>query len=436
MAKSDQKERRRVSARRMVEEHDSGHNNKALKIPAGFKLRRIKKEDVYRWDFLPYEVKADHNPHADKGSLGFERIYFVHKNIGPNEATVTCLAKTFGDPCPICEHRAKIAREGASKDALKALQPSERQLFIIVDTEAKKEEIEIFDHSEWLFGKYLREKIEKADPGDDYEAFADLQDGQTLKISAKEVKGPGYSWYDCANIEFKKRTREYPESILSKVPDLDECVVRPTYEEVDELFFKGTDRDEDDKDDGKTPSRLSKDKEDVQEPPSRVRKDKDDEDDEDKRPARGKDKEDEDKDDKDGDVAVGDTVEFEYKGKTRRGIVKEIDEKNELIRVKCDDRDAPYNVEPDDVTKVEPEPEKEPEKEEKKPARGKKTTAAKEEKTEAASFTPKVGAMVVHKKLGECEIVKIKGEVVTLEDSETELHGGIPLSECSPVKKK
>lgn len=433
MAKNEQKERRRVSARRMVEEHDSGRNNKALNIPSGFKLRRIKKEDVYRWDFLPYEVKVDHNPHADKGALHMERTYFVHKNIGPNEATVTCLAKTFNEPCAICEQRAKIAREGAGKDALKALQPSERQLWIVIDTEAKKEEIEIFDHSEWLFGKYLREKIEKADPGDDYEAFADLQDGQTLKIAAKEVKGAGYSWYDCANIEFKKRSEAYPESILKEVPDLDACIVHPTYEEVADLFFKGTDKEDEDQNEKDEKDKKS----DAPERSRRVPKEKEDDKDKEEPKTRGKGKEDDkedDKDEKSDDVEVGDTVEFEYKGKARRGLVKEIDTKNELIRVKCDDRDAPYNVEPDDVTKVEPEPEKE---EPKKTRGGKTSTKEKDDKDKkSASFEPKVGMMVTHDKHGECEIVKVKGDVLTLEDTETELHGGVPVSECTPSKKK
>lgn len=420
-AKEKAKERRKVSAKRMVETHDSG-GSKALRIPSGYKMRNIKKAGTYRWDFLPYEVKVANNPHADKGSLHMERTYFVHRGIGVNEDTYLCAAKTFGHPCPICEERARLARDpNADDDKVKALKPKERQLWIIIDLDSKEKEIEIFDYSEWLFGRYLREKVDKQDPSDHYDMFADLEEGQTVKIGAREEKNQGTTWYDCANIEFKARAKQYDESMLEKVPDLDACLYETPYEKLKAIFMG---------EEGEVEEETAPDKPEEEEeapaPKGNKGKPAPKKEEKEPEPEEKEEEEEEAADDDDVPFKKGDKVEFEYKGDEKTGTVVEFDKKNELVRVQCEDRTNPYNVEPGDCKLVEEE-EPEPEKPAKKGAK---------EEAPAAKADIKIGAMVTHKEFGICEIIRIKDGVLTLEDDNGELHNGVKPTDVKTKSKK
>jgi hypothetical protein len=397
-------QRRKASASRMVEDHDSG-GSRALKIPTGIKMLKVNKAGTRRLDFLPYECKVDHNPHADKGSLAVERTYFVHRGIGVNEDQILCAAKTLGKPCPICEKRAELNRGDGNQDQVKALRPKERQLWIVIDLDTKEKDIQIWDVSEHLFGRYIRDKIDKQDPGDNYNLFADLEDGKTLKIGVREEKGDGMTWYDCSNIEFKDRDKPYDESILEKVPDLDACLNDLGYDKASKIFLGESkpEEDEDDEDRNGTAERTE-----TPEP--------------EEKPRAGKAKEEKPevpepaKDEDDAAFKKGDVVEFEYKGEKVTGEVLEFDKANDLVRVKSDQRANPHNLEPDDLKKVE------------RPKAGKD----KEEKPAAKGEAIKVGDMVRHKKHGICEVIKIKGDDVTIEDDNNDLQK-VPLADL--VKK-
>ena len=232
-------EKRRASAKQMVEKHESG-GSKALRVPEAAKFFKFKKEGTYRLDFLPYDVKSAANPTADKGSLGVCRPYYVHRDIGPGEDTYLCAAKTLGKPCPICEHRAKLAREGADDDVIKALKPKERTLYNVIDTANREDGVQLLDYSDWLLGKYLRGKIEGADPKerDAFELYADLSEGMTVKIVTTEEKGAGGSWMVCNNIEFKPRDKQYEDEMLSKTFDLDAIISETPYEKLRAIFLQ------------------------------------------------------------------------------------------------------------------------------------------------------------------------------------------------------
>lgn len=403
-----QKPREKVSAKRMVEERDGGYC-KYLRLPPGVKLMLVKKAGIRRWDFLPYRVTVPHNPHADKGKLAVERTFYVHKDIGPNEEAHLCPAKTFGKPCPVCEDRARMARDpNVDEEKIKALKPKERQLFAVMDADEKGEEICVFDYSEHLFGKHLKEKIDKQDAKDNYDMFADADEGSTLKIGFAEEKGARGSWYVGSNIEFKPRQRQITDEILEKVPDLDLCLHETPYDKLKAIYF------------GESP-----DKPDEDEPDTTTGGDEPDEPEE--KPARGKAKKDEDdepekpaKDSDEGGLAVGDWVEFDFKGEKVRGEVKAIDEENNLVRVKSDKRDNLHNVEPDECEKVDPP----------KPA-GK---AAKEEAPTKGEGSFKIGDYVKHPKFGRCEIIKIKDGLLVLEDDDSEMHGKVDPKEVKKVQ--
>ena len=96
-AKKKRKERKRVSAKNRVNTHGTGGGNNYLRVPDGYSIFKPK-EGKYRLDFMCYEV-GEGNPFAKQGELHYERTFWVHRNIGPNDEWHLCLAKTFKKPC-------------------------------------------------------------------------------------------------------------------------------------------------------------------------------------------------------------------------------------------------------------------------------------------------------------------------------------------------
>src|SRR5262249_29306439 len=157
---------------------------------------------TYRLDIIPYEAGKG-NPYADEGMFHYERTYFCHKKVGPNEDTYICPAKTFGKPCPICEERTRLSRDPEADEAvLKSLRPKERQLWNVFVYDQADKGVQVWDVSDWLFGKHLRAKVQKCEK---YESFADPDDGWTLDIGANQESGDGMTWFTFQDIEFLPR---------------------------------------------------------------------------------------------------------------------------------------------------------------------------------------------------------------------------------------
>lgn len=232
----ESRQRKVVSAKKWASEHESGFSRTSLKVPEGLTIFNVKKAGTYRLDVIPYTV-GEGNPHSDAGELHYERTYYIHARIGPNGDTYCCLAKTFNKPCPICEERAKMARDPDSDEKLvKSLFPKERNLWnVFVHSEPEKG-VQVWDVSDHLFGKHLRAKINNADESDGYDTFADPEEGQTLKIGATEEKGGGFTWRTCNDIEFKSRKEPISEEIMSAAVCLDDMLVEMEYDKLKSVF--------------------------------------------------------------------------------------------------------------------------------------------------------------------------------------------------------
>jgi hypothetical protein len=232
-----------TSAKKRAEQHATMGRN-TLTVPEGMKFFKIKKPGVYRVDVLPYTV-GEHNPHADPGHLHYERTYFVHRNVGPNEEMFVCLRKTHGKDCPICEYRAKLARDPkASEDELKSLEPKERQLFLVIDKDHEDAGVQLWEESYHLFGKFLDNKIKNSDEEDQYENFYHLEDGLTLKIGATEKSFGGRDFCEMSDIEFKARKVPYDADMLAELPCLDDIPAKHKYEDLRKIFLQVDDGDE------------------------------------------------------------------------------------------------------------------------------------------------------------------------------------------------
>lgn len=254
------REERVVSARQRVVEHESGSKMSSLNIPEGANILQVKKSCTLKVDFIPYEIqKANVNPFKKaKGALHFERTYFTHRNIGPQNAIYCCLAATFRLPCPICEYRAQLSKsgDGDNEKEIRDLKPSERQLFNLIDLSDKEKGIQIFDYSNWLFGRILDAKIKRYDDGR-FDLFADLKQGLTVEMSFDENKSGGFTSYPCVEIQFLPRIKGYQASILEKAFDLDEVPKLVPYAELKKIFLQ-TPPDEDEEETEKVETKGKK----------------------------------------------------------------------------------------------------------------------------------------------------------------------------------
>ena len=256
VTKRSRKKRERVSARRRIEEHKSGGNVNYIRLPEGYKFFEPKVER-YRLDFLPFRVGKG-NPYADQGGEHYERTFYIHKDIGPNNDWHLCLAKTLGKPCPVCEKRAMLARSSdTDDDVLKALSPKQRQLFLVVDHDNPDEKL-LWNYSYHSFGDKLDAKIRGAEEEDDYDYFADPEEGKLVRIVFTQAKGG--KWLDCTDIEFKERKQQYKASIIDEMPCLDDLLVPTPYHKLEAEFLQieTTDDEDDDEDDEPKPEKPEK----------------------------------------------------------------------------------------------------------------------------------------------------------------------------------
>ena len=264
MAKSRQQreERRKVSGKRRAEEHKGGFASTSINVTDSVTLFSVDNGKPKRLEIIPYEVKGDDNPYADKGDLHFERTYFTHRDVGPNGDTYVCPAKTAGKKCPICEHRAKLVKDpDADEDIIKEMGPKERQLWNVFDHDDPDAGVQVWDVSYHLFGKHLDKKIKDADEDEEYEFFADPEDGLTVKVGFEEKSFGSTKFYDANNIEFKKRSSSISDDILDQAQDLDGLLIIKPYDELKRVFLQMDDE----------PSKKEEEEEEVETPPKKLR---------------------------------------------------------------------------------------------------------------------------------------------------------------------
>lgn len=285
-------------AKKRASEHERDFDSFSLKLPKDAKLFKVKKAGIVRLDIIPF-VAGKGNPFAEEGMLHYERTYYAHSRIGPNEVSVVCPKDTADEDgktgaCPVCELQRKLKLDpDADEKLVKSLYPRERQLFQVIDLDDEKAGIQLWDVSYHLFGKFLDARIRDADPEDGYHRFYRLDKGLTLKIGFKEESFGKHKFYKAETIDFKDRRESYDDSIIDKGFCLDELIKILSYDQIKEALEGGNQRDEKkgrDEDDEK-PSRRSSD-EDDEKPARRSRDDDDDDrkpskkDEDDERPSR------------------------------------------------------------------------------------------------------------------------------------------------------
>jgi hypothetical protein len=350
----DERRRPVVDAGRRVTEHTSG-SRQHLKIPEGLGLFMPKKPGAYKIEVIPYEMTKSSQRfvtnYAKPGEWYYERTHWVHDNVGVNNDKAICLAKNFNKPCPICEHRAMLLKrpDAEAEKLAYALKPKERQLFLVLDHAEPHKGLQLWDVSNWCFGKQLDQKIAAADDDDRkaFRRFADSEEGRTLKlIGSEESTGDGGGKYMKFSVDaFKERSEALDPDLFDHGHVLDDMVKEMDYDGLKKFFLQGDDEDAEKKagskgkkeDDDKPTGGFAK-------PGGKKKPDPDDDD----PPAKKKDEEPAPK----GKVGKGDTVTFVYRDKRWTGKAVGFNAETGLVRVECEGRENPFSVDVDDITVV------------------------------------------------------------------------------------
>ncbi len=237
-AKTRRKERKKVSAKRRVAEHRTGFQSTTYNIPDGVNMFKLKSEGVKRIDVLPFTAGKG-NPFAEEGEDYYERTFWIHRGIGPNNDTYVCPRKTYGLPCPICDFRDAMRRkEDFDEDLYRDLAPKERQLFAVLDRADVEAGPQIWDVSYHLFGRRLDNEIQNQEEGEGLDLFADPEEGATLKLGIEEKSMGSTNFYAVEAVKFISRRDPIDEEILEKVPCLDDLLIAKPYDELKSIFLQ------------------------------------------------------------------------------------------------------------------------------------------------------------------------------------------------------
>lgn len=251
------REQRLAAAKAWAEKKPSGFESRTIRLPDNLSMFRVERAGTRRLDFMPFLVSDEawkkltrDCKQSDPDFECYEQTYYVHRNIGPSSATFVCPRKTFGKPCPVCEHLAKNQR---NDELYRSIGPKYRHLWALIDItdeESRKKEIQIWDTGHWkTFGEKLRTEINETN---NY-LWADSVEGMTLEVRFIEKSYNNKPYFEADKITLVPRKKQYTEKLAETTPKLCDFLIETSYEEMKSAFEEGVDATRDD-DPEETPS--------------------------------------------------------------------------------------------------------------------------------------------------------------------------------------
>ena len=204
-----------------------------------------------RINIIPYEIKTKNHPLVKRGEFEIgDKDYvmdvFVHRGIGPSEASVICLKQTYGKPCPVCEQQALLKKQGKEDEAA-ALKAS-RRVFYNVEDLKEPGKLKVFETSHFLFEKELIDEARDDEDGG-FVDFADEEDGKEIKFRCSKVKKGNFEFNEFKSFSFEDRDEPISDDLLESAISFDEIMNVPTYEEAQKILFGDDEDDDTDEDD-------------------------------------------------------------------------------------------------------------------------------------------------------------------------------------------
>ena len=182
---------------------------------------------------------------------------YVHRGVGPSEASVLCLKNTYGKPCPICEQSALLRKQG-KEDEAGALKPSRRVFYNVQDLK-NPDVLKVFEASHYLFEKELIDEARDDEEGG-FVDFADEESGKEIKFRCSKTSKGGFEFNEFKSFSFEDRDENIPDELLESAISFDEIMNVPTYEEAEKILYGRDEDEEQDEDEAEAPAKKAKNK--------------------------------------------------------------------------------------------------------------------------------------------------------------------------------
>jgi len=242
-------------------------------------------------DIIPYEITTKNHPRVKLGKnkvgdLDYLLDVEVHRNVGPQKATVICPKKMFGTDCPICRLAGEMWEAGKEKEA-KNTWPKRRVFYNVIDANKPEEGLKIFETSHALFESDLLVAAKTENDDGTMVPFADPDEGSTIRFVATEAEIGKSKYFKFSNFRFLDR-KPIKDALIDGALDFSAYIKFYSSEELEALLYGAEEEPEEPDEEAPKKART---------PAKKAEKDDDLlSDDEDEKPRRSKHKE-EDEDD-------------------------------------------------------------------------------------------------------------------------------------------
>lgn len=222
-----------------AEQRKKGFSYGYLTIPMGVDLFQPETDSRVVFDIMPYEVTDKNHmdvPQAEVGELWYKKPFKIHREVGATKKTVIC-PTTFGKPCPICEYATELRKREHSDEEIRALRPSKRNLYAVIvrSGKGKNDKVQLFEMSDFLFQKTFEEQLSEET---EFDVFPDHQEGFSIRVRFAEDSLGGNKYASPTRFDFVERNEQYDDSILDKIPKLDELLEVLSYNQIKAMFFE------------------------------------------------------------------------------------------------------------------------------------------------------------------------------------------------------
>ena len=197
-------------------------------------------------DIIPYEAGAfDPDPEVNEGDLTYVLSLWTHFNVGPQKDSYVCMAKSFNQPCAVCDYIKEKQRQEADAETiklLKAIKAKQRALYyvIVYDTpEEEKKGVQIWNAPHWKMQRILNELSKMPERGGvkvgGHVSFTDPDDGKTVCFKiVGEQESTDYIGHRFVDREYQIADKFL---IAANARPLDSLLHLPSIDEVKAALF-------------------------------------------------------------------------------------------------------------------------------------------------------------------------------------------------------
>jgi hypothetical protein len=211
--------------------------------PGDYSVWDWREAQKHMFDIVPY-IAGNYNPHFDKGDEAYVVEIFIHKQVGGGDTSYICPKKTWGKPCPICEHRISELKNGVDWKELQEFNttkyPTSIYNVIVYDSdEEEKKGIQLFIVPHFNMEFKLKGLVESTPKeiamGEPPEKlYSDpTEEGYMISFVRNNLEGANY---EALSHQLVKRNYSV-EDMIDQAYCLDELLVIPTYDELWEALY-------------------------------------------------------------------------------------------------------------------------------------------------------------------------------------------------------